>query len=78
MDRAQTTRIIEKLIELGYTENDNVGKRPYKVHLTAKGREISEFIMRENDRIVDKLLSGLTEEERETWARLWSKIDGNM
>lgn len=74
VDKALTTRVVRSLITNGFIVDMNEGSREYSLYLTEKGKDAVESIGGAIDGAWEELLKDLTEEERETLARIHSKI----
>ncbi len=74
VDKALTTRVVRLLIANGFIVDMNEGSREYSLYLTEKGREAVKSIGEAIDGAWKELLSDLTDEERETLARIDLKI----
>ncbi len=74
VDKALTTRVVRLLIANGFIVDMNEGSREYSLYLTEKGREAVKSIGEAIDGAWEELLSDLTDEERETLARIDLKI----
>lgn len=68
VDKATTTRVITKLLKLGYVrrEKDPADNRAYRIFVTQKAREIAPEIRKVLHSWTEILAEGLTEKEKET------------
>lgn len=76
-DKSYTTRIINHLIEIGAVENRASGKT-HSLHLTAKGMTALELSVRVSERIEEAMFRGFTEEEKNLFVDLTSRMAKNM
>lgn len=74
VDKALTTRVVRSLIANGFIVDMNTGSREYSLYLTDKGKDAVENIGGAIENAWKELLSDLTDDERETLARIDSKI----
>lgn len=70
------TGIVNKLIELEVAEKSRCtrDRRVFYIRLTEKGRHITRLESLVQQRIVDMILNGLTEQEIHTLIRLMKKL----
>lgn len=54
------------------------GKRAYCIYLTDKGREISEIVVKEIDRLEDICFQGISTAEKETLFQLLERVSDNL
>jgi DNA-binding MarR family transcriptional regulator len=80
VDKATTTKAIQKLIEENYVlrERDSVDKRMWHLFPTLKAKEIYSFIIQDENRNLEVCLKGFTPEERHTVHQLLKKMCGNI
>ncbi len=78
-DKANTTRGIKKLLELGYVrrEKDKNDSRAYKLYITRKSNEIKADIITVLESWTEVLSSGLTESEIQQSFNLLEKMKDN-
>ncbi|HWR10092.1 MarR family winged helix-turn-helix transcriptional regulator [Sporomusa sp.] len=80
VDKATTTKAIQKLIEENYVlrERDSVDKRMWHLFPTLKAKEIYSFIIQDENRNLEVCLKGFTLEERHTVHQLLKKMCENI
>ncbi|MBM7839133.1 DNA-binding MarR family transcriptional regulator [Alkalihalobacillus xiaoxiensis] len=80
VDRTTAARAIKKLESQGfiYKKEDPSNRKIKKLFPTERGKEIYQFLMRENDHSELVALQGLSEEEISTLFRLLKKVNGNI
>lgn len=78
IDKANTTRVIQDLLDkrIVYKTDDKV--RGYKLKLTALGDEVAIHISENHDQIHEKIFMGFTEEEQEQLFNLMIKYFDNI
>lgn len=79
-DKAAISRSIDYLKKNGYIECDSKMEKRYRspLFLTAKGKELGEFIVNKVDGILDVASAGLTEEERNVFYKALFTISDNL
>ncbi len=78
-DKAMSTRMITKLMELGYiermqSEDDN---RAYQLYLTDKAKEVIPKVRAEISILIDLMTEGLTEQEKDQLMNSLYKVFNN-
>lgn len=76
VDKALVTRIIRKLVDDGYVERrqSESDKRAYELYPTEKAQELKDEMVSFEDCYYEEALSVLTDEEREEFLSLLSKV----
>ncbi|HBC27842.1 MAG TPA: MarR family transcriptional regulator [Ruminococcaceae bacterium] len=79
VDKAMSTRTIQKLMERGYLEKvpDASDSRAFQLYLTDRARECIPKIRREIMRCIGILTAGMTGEEKDAAARLLGRMEKN-
>jgi len=77
VDKAHTTRTINKMIELGLVSNTAEGRR-YNLILTDKGEDYAEKVKGSFDEAWRYLFKDLTEEERAVLRQVLEKVSAVM
>lgn len=78
IDKANTSRVIQDLLDkkIVYKTDDKV--RGYKIKLTNLGKEISDSINKDHNKLHDKIFMGFTDEEKEQLFNLMIKYVENI
>ena len=73
-------RMVDRLEEAGFVERrrDPNDRRAWQLHLTAKSSGIVEKLQREVDALVDDMLDGVSEADREEFRRLLNVVGTNL
>ena len=73
-------RMVDRLAEAGLIERraDPNDRRAWQLHLTAKASAMVEKLQHEVDALVDDMLEGMPEDERETFRRLLRQVGTNL
>ena len=73
-------RMVDRLEEAGLAERrrDPADRRAWRLHLTAKSRKTTERLQTRVNSLVEDMLEGLSEDEREEFERLLSQISANL
>jgi DNA-binding MarR family transcriptional regulator len=73
-------RMVDRLEDAGLVERrfDPADRRARRLHLTAKSREKLARLRERLDALVDELLAGLSEAEREEFVRLLTAVRTNL
>jgi len=75
VEKPSVTRIIQKLIELGYVEvNQGNDKREKYVRLTQKGIDVTTSIKQEISIYINELTEGIDERELETTRKVLDQV----
>ena len=75
VEKPSVTRIIQKLIELGYVEvNQGNDKREKYVRLTQKGLDVTASIKQEISNYINELTEGIDERELETTRKVLDQV----
>lgn len=79
INKSTTAKVISQLMEEGFVtrEQDPEDKRGYKVYPTKKARAIYPKIIKLLKEWNEKLLDGISEDERDTLYRLLDKVEQN-
>lgn len=79
VDKAMSTRTIQKLLELGYLTKlpDETDYRAFRLYLTDKGRACIPEVKSKIERWIDTITEGLTVEEQKMADSLLEKIAEN-
>ncbi|MCF8481656.1 MAG: MarR family winged helix-turn-helix transcriptional regulator [Rhodospirillum sp.] len=79
MDKVNVSRAISALQKKGILERhiDPTDRRRVLLRLTRKGRRILMELLPEVKRVEDRMLDGLSPEERETFLRLMARVTAN-
>lgn len=79
-DRATIGTVIQKLEEKHFIEKklSISDRRSYVVSLTSKSREIAGVIDKASEKVTEKTLKGLTEEEKKTFYKVLDTIIRNL
>lgn len=66
VDKSTTTKVIQKLIRVGYIskKKDNIDKRMWRLYPQNKGLEIYKFIIQDEKRNIEICFKNFTKEER--------------
>ena len=80
VDKANTTRAINSLREIGYVEDDREyeGSRKYNVFLTSKGMEIALELRAMLYKAFDDYMIGISREDLQTLTSLLRRIHTNI
>lgn len=73
-------RMVDRLAEAGLIERrpDPADRRAWQLHLTGKSTAMLEKLQHEVDTLVDDMLEGMPEAERETFRRLLTQVGTNL
>lgn len=80
VDKATTTKAVQKLMELCYVsrERDNSDKRMWHLFPSSKGKEVYPLIMQEENHNIEICFKDFTPEERETVYHLLKRMRENI
>lgn len=80
VDKATTTKAIQKLIKVGYVDKkqDEFDKRGYNLTPTKKSLEVYELIIEEENRSIEICFNNLTDEEKQTANNILEKMRKNI
>jgi len=80
LDKANVTRAVNKLIEVGYVTKkvDPDDKRAFILYVTPKGRKIEPEIRKILENITSRLLSDFTKSEKKIALNLLKRMHQNM
>lgn len=80
VDKATTAKAIKKLIEKGYATKvkSSEDKRNYQLSLTLKGKEICDFLKKEEQYCTKMALKNFSNQEQEELLLLLSKMHDNI
>ncbi len=76
-DKSYTTRVVSFLISSGTVENIATGKT-HSLRLTEKGKEGLEISDKVQERVMETIFKGFTEEEIETFITLSKRINNTI
>ena len=73
-------RMVDRLEEAGLIERrrDPADRRAWRLHLTAKSRKTMEQLRTRVDALVEDMLSGLSNTERQEFERLLGQVSANL
>jgi len=73
-------RMVDRLAEAGLIERrpDPADRRAWQLHLTGKSTAMLEKLQHEVDALVEDMLDGMPEAERETFRRLLAQVGTNL
>lgn len=73
-------RMVDRLEEAGLVERhpDPDDRRARRLHLTDKSKAMIERLRERADRLVDDMLQGVSEDERETFRRVLTQVGANL
>lgn len=73
-------RMVDRLEEAGLVERrpDPADRRAWQLHLTGKSQAMLEKLQHEVDTLVEEMLGGIPDEERETFLRILSQVGSNL
>lgn len=74
------TRIVEKLVELGYVEKrkDEIDKRSYRIYLLPKSEKIRNAVDAIHQHALECSVNGLSVHEQEVLLQLLNRIENNI
>lgn len=80
VDKATTTKAIQKLIKAGYVDKkqDKFDKRGYNLTPTNKSLEVYELIIEEENRSIEICFDNFTDEEKQVVTKLLEKMSKNV
>jgi DNA-binding MarR family transcriptional regulator len=80
VDKTTTTKVIQKLIEVGYIskKRDDVDKRMCRLYPEEKSLDIYTLIIQEENRNIEICFNNFTEEEKELAYQLVKKMGENI
>jgi DNA-binding MarR family transcriptional regulator len=80
IDKAHTTRVVHKLIDLGYIfkRRNPCDQRSYLIYFTEKARAVEGHIHQVLHNWTDRLSNGFSAKERETVVELLSRMIENL
>ncbi|MCI4866434.1 MarR family transcriptional regulator [Clostridioides difficile] len=80
VDKATTTKAIQKLIKAGYIDKkqDKFDKRGYNLTPTDKSLEVYELIIEEENRSIEICFDNFTDEEKKVVTKLLEKMSKNV
>jgi DNA-binding MarR family transcriptional regulator len=80
VDKATTTKVIQKLMEENYVlrERNSVDKRMWHLFPSSKAQEIYPYIIQEENRNIEICFAGLTSEEKDTVYQLLKRMRENI
>ena len=80
VDKATTTKAIQKLIKAGYVDKkqDKFDKRGYNLTPTDKSLEVYELIIEEENRSIEICFDNFTDEEKQVVTKLLEKMSKNV
>ena len=80
VDKTTTTKVIQKLIEVGYIskKRDNTDKRMWRVYPEEKGKEIYSFVIEEENRNIEICFSNFQDKEKDEAYQLIRKMKENI
>lgn len=80
VDKATTTKAIQKLMDEGYVlrERGSEDKRMWHLFPSAKARNIYPYIIEEENRNIESCFNGFTAEEKETVYHLLKRMRENI
>lgn len=80
VDKATTTKAIQKLIDEGYIvkERDEADKRMWRLHPTDKAKRVYEILIEEENRNISVCFSDFTEPEKKLVYNLVRKMRKNV
>ncbi|MDB0438695.1 MarR family winged helix-turn-helix transcriptional regulator [Clostridioides difficile] len=80
VDKATTTKAIQKLIKAGYVDKkqDEFDKRGYNLTPTNKSLEVYELIIEEENRSIEICFNKFTDEEKQTANNIIEKMRKNI
>ncbi|MEK8223421.1 MarR family transcriptional regulator [Clostridioides difficile] len=80
VDKATTTKAIQKLIKAGYVDKkqDEFDKRGYNLTPTDKSLEVYELIIEEENRSIEICFDNFTDEEKQVVTKLLEKMSKNV
>ncbi len=80
VDKTTTTKVIQKLIDVGYIskKRDDVDKRMWRLYPQEKNLDIYTFVIQEENRNIEICFNNFTEEEKELAYQLVKKMRENI
>lgn len=80
VDKTTTTKVIQKIIEVGYIskKRDDNDKRMWRLYPEVKGLEIYEFLIQDENRNIEICLNNFTTKEKEIAYQLVKKMRENI
>ncbi|MGV8983917.1 MarR family winged helix-turn-helix transcriptional regulator [Clostridium sp.] len=80
VDKTTTTKVIQKLIDVGYIskKRDDIDKRMWRLYPEEKGIEIYKFLIHDENRNIEICFNNFTEEEKKLAYELVKKMRENI
>lgn len=80
VDKTTTTKVIQKLIDVGYIskKRDAVDKRMWRLYSEEKGLEIYKFLIQDENRNIGICFNNFTKEEKKLASQLVKKMRENI
>ena len=80
VDKTTTTKVIQKLIEVGYIskKRDDLDKRMWRLYPKEKGLEIYEMVIQDENRNIEICFDNFTKEEKKLVHQLVEKMRENI
>ena len=78
IDKANTTRVIQDLLDKNIVYKSDEKTRGYKIKLTKLGSDIADYMSKEHDKLHDKIFMGFTLEEQDQLFNLIYKYFENI
>lgn len=78
VDKANTSRAINELLERGFVEKETEEQKSYPLRLTERGKQVAKDLKEHNAKELMAMLSVLTAEEKIQMKQILTKISNNI